>query len=127
MLTLALLAGLWSTTCIQTQINHDKQGFVIESYEIKAKGEFEFRRDWYRDENCIDSIGHEAESGTIEIGQTMNSFFSPAGSTEANFSTQKGVDLGALLLQNNSLRVARGVPNNLRRNTMLSLFLYSKK
>lgn len=127
MLTLALLAGLWSTTCIQTQMSNVKSGYVIDSYNFTEKGDFEYNRNWFRDSNCKESMGQERESGTIELGPEINSFFAPKGTLALNFSSQHGVDLGAVLVETEGMRIARGMPNSLQRNTMLNLFIFRKK
>lgn len=127
MLTLALLAGLWSTTCIQTQMSNIKSGYVIDSYSFTDKGDFEFNRNWYRDHHCKEPMGQERESGTVELGPEISSFFAPKGTHALNISSQHGVDLGAVLIENEGMRIARGMPNSLQRNTMLNLFIFRKK
>lgn len=127
MLTLALLAGLWSTTCIQTQMSNVKSGYVIDSYSFNTTGDYEFNRHWFRDNACKESMGNERESGTVELGSEINSFFAPKGTRVLNFSSQHGIDLGAVLVDNEGMRIARGTPNSLQRNTMLSLFVFRKK
>lgn len=128
MITLALLAGIWSTTCIQTQMGPDHQGFVVESFHIQKDGTYEFKRSWFRDPKCSNPSGTDTESGTLEIGSKISSFFSPGNSYEANFSSEGGIDLGAIALKENDyIMVARGVKNNTFRNTMLSLFQYKKQ
>lgn len=126
MLTLALLAGLWSTTCIQTQMSNVKSGYVIDAYQFTISGDFEYRRDWFRDGNCKEAMGHEREAGTVELGAEINSFFAPKGTRALNFSSQQGLDLGAVLIEDKGLRIARGIPNSLQRNTMLNLFVFKK-
>ena len=128
MVTLALLAGLWTTTCIQTQIANSGQGYVVESYRIEKNGSYEFKRSWFHDPKCSEPNGTDVESGTLEIGQKVSSFFTPGNSYEANFSSQGGIDLGAIALKENDyIMVSRGVKNNSFRNTMLSLFQYKKQ
>lgn len=128
MVTLALLAGIWSTTCIQTQIASSGQGYVVESYQIEKNGSFEFKRSWFHDSKCGEPNGTDTESGTLEIGDKVSSFFTPGNSYEANFSSEGGIDKGAISLKNNEfIMVARGVKNNSFRNTMLSLFQYKKQ
>lgn len=127
MLTIALLAGLWSTTCIQTQMSNVKSGYVIDAYQFSVTGDFEYRRDWFRDGNCKEPMGHEREAGTIELGSEINSFFAPKGTHALNFSSQHGLDLGAVLIENEGMRISRGMPNSLHRNTMLNLFIFRKK
>lgn len=128
MITLALLAGIWSTTCIRTQMSPDRQGHVVETYNIQEDGTFEFKRDWFRDPQCSEPSGTDIESGTLEIGAKINTFFSPGNSYEANFSSEGGIDLGAVSLKENEyIMIARGVKNSTFRNSMLSLFQYRKK
>lgn len=128
MVTLALLAGIWTTTCIQTQISNAGQGYVVESYHIEKNGSFEFKRSWFQDPKCGEPNGTDTESGTLEIGEKVSSFFTPGNSYEANFSSEGGIDLGAISLnENNYIMVSRGVKNNTFRNTMLSLYQYKKQ
>lgn len=128
MITLALLAGIWSTTCIRTQMSPNRQGHVVETYKIQEDGSFEFKRDWFRDSQCSDPSETDIESGTLEIGTKINNFFSPGNSYEANFSSEGGIDQGAISLKHDEyIMVARGVKNSSFRNSMLSLFQYRKK
>lgn len=127
MLTIALLAGIWSTTCIQTQISNRNQGFAKETYTIAKNGVFEFKREWFTDSECSDPNGTDTEAGSIEIGSRLNGFFIMNDSYEADFNTQSGVDLGAISLNENKIRIARGVRNSSMRNTMLGLFDYTKQ
>ena len=129
MITMALLVGIWSTTCIQTQINTtiNHSGYAKESYTIEKDGAFEFKREWFRDSTCLDATDSDIESGTIELGDKLQGLFISSETVEADFSTQSGVDLGAISLKNESLKVARGVRNSSMRNTMMSLFEYAKR
>lgn len=127
MLTFALLAGIWSTTCIQTQISNNNQGFAKETYTFAKNGVFEFKREWFQDSDCSEPNGTDTETGSVEIGKKMNGFFITQETYEATFNTQAGIDLGALAVNNNKLRVARGVKNSSMRNTMLGLFEYVKQ
>lgn len=127
MLSLALIAGIWTTACIQTQIADVNVGHVKETYTISKEGEFEFRREWYSDSKCTQPKGTDTEAGTVRVGKRLPNIFIPDDMFEADFSTQKGVDLGAVSVKKDKLRVARGVPNASMRNTMLSLFEYTKK
>lgn len=128
MMTLAMIAGLWATTCIQTQISNANQGYVIEKYRIEATGDYSFEREWYSDPQCDDHISTDSESGTMTLGKPLHSFFSNGEVVAADFSSQNGVDLGALSLKKDtSIKVARGVRNSNMRNTMLSLFEYQKQ
>lgn len=127
MLTFALLAGIWSSTCIQTQISNNNQGFAKETYTFTNSGVYEFKREWFRDADCSEPNGTDTETGSVEIGNKMNGFFITQETYEASFSSQGGVDLGALSVNNDKLRVARGVKNSSMRNTMLGLFEYSKQ
>lgn len=129
MITLALLVGIWSTTCIQTQINKtiNHSGYVKETYAIQKDGAFEFKREWFRDPSCTEPNGTDTESGTIELGGKLQSLFFAHETYEANFNTQAGIDLGAVSLkETTSIKIARGVRNSSMRNTMLSLFEYGK-
>ncbi|HXH29205.1 MAG TPA: hypothetical protein VNJ01_00165 [Bacteriovoracaceae bacterium] len=127
MITLAVFIGIWTSTCIQTQVSGHNQGFVKESYTIERSGDFEFRREWFTDEKCTDSDSVDSEAGTLEIGKKITGMFLSGQSHEANFTTVYGMDLGALSLVNGStLKVARGMKNSTMRNTMLGLFEYKK-
>ncbi len=127
MMTIALLAGIWSTTCIQTQISNLGQGHVKETYSINLDHSYEFKREWFRDSKCSEPQGSDIESGTIEIGREIQSMFAMSGTYEANFSSQSGIDLGTIAIQKNSLKISRGIKNSTMRNTMLSLFEYVKQ
>lgn len=129
MITMALLVGIWSTTCIQTQINKtiNHSGYVKETYTIEKDGAFEFKREWFREPTCSEANGTDTESGTIELGAKLQGLFISSPTVEADFSTQAGVDLGAISTKNDTLKVARGVRNSSMRNTMLSLFEYTKQ
>ena len=128
MITLALLAGIWTSTCIQTQIANVNEGYAQEIYSFSKDGSFNYSREWYRDAKCTDPKGTDQESGTIVIGKKLSSIFLPVGdSFEADFSTQSGIDQGAISIKGNKLRLARGIANSSMRNTMLSLFEFTKK
>ena len=124
MLTLALLAGLWTTTCIQTQ-TVVKQGFAIDSYEFAQEGDFVFTRQWFSDSKCEVAETTDEEIGTVKIGKELTSFFGT--SFEADFKTDKGADFGVMSLKENKLKIGRGVLNAQMRNTMTGLFEYSKR
>ncbi|MFP5384498.1 MAG: hypothetical protein ACLGHN_00365 [Bacteriovoracia bacterium] len=125
MITMALLVGIWTTACIQTQMSHSA-GYVKESYSINIQGDFEFKREWFKDFSCTEPDGTDTETGTVELGEKISSFFMPGETYEADFNTQKGVDLGAISIKQDHLKIARGVKNSSIRNTMLSLFEYKK-
>lgn len=127
MLTFALLAGIWTTSCIQTQISNNNQGFARETYTFTKNGMYEFKREWFRDADCTDPNGTDSETGTLVIGNKITSFFVTQDTYEAEFSSQAGVDLGAISLSGNKLRIARGIRNGTMRNTMLGLFDYIKQ
>lgn len=127
MLSIALIAGIWTTACIQTQIADVNVGYVKETYSISKEGDFEFWREWYSDSKCSEPKGTDTEAGTVRVGKRLPNIFIPDDMFEADFSTQKGVDLGAVSVKKDKLRVARGVANGSMRNTMLSLFEYTKR
>ena len=126
-MTLALLAGIWTTTCIQTQVSNFKSGHVKETYTFEQDGRFEWKREWYTDPSCKTPNGTDSESGTVEIGRKISTLFFPGEVFEADFSSQKGIDLGAISVKEKKLNIARGVPNSSMRNTMLSMFEYFKQ
>lgn len=127
MLILSLLAGIWTTTCIQTQISNVNSGYVKETYTFEANGSFEHKREWFKDPKCAFPDGTDTESGSVVIGDKIETIFMPGDVFEADFNTQSGMDLGAVTVKNNVLHVARGVRNSSFRNTMMSLFDYVKK
>lgn len=127
MLSLALIAGIWTTACIQTQIADVNTGYVKETYSITKEGQFEFMREWYSDSKCSEPKGTDTEAGIVRVGKRLPNIFIPDDMFEADFSTQKGLDLGAVAVKKDKLRVARGVANSSMRNTMLSLFEYTKR
>ena len=126
MLNLALIVGLWATTCIQTQ-NTTNAGFVIESYEVRDNGNYEFKRDWYADPMCSQQYDTETENGSVKVGKRLSGIFVTANTFEADFQTVTGVDLGAVKVEGEKLKVARGMRGSTMRNTMLGLFEYVKK
>jgi hypothetical protein len=126
MLSLTLLVGIWSTTCMQMQTNMN-QGFARESYSISAAGEFEFKREWFVDGVCSASREVEVQEGTLEIGNRLSGMFISGPTYEANFTEENGTDLGAIMLNTKSLKVARGMKNSTMRNTMVGIFEYIKQ
>jgi hypothetical protein len=126
MMTLALLVGIWSSTCIQTQLN-GRQGFVKEIYAFEEGGDYEFVREWYEDSGCKKLRESDSEVGTVVIGNRLSGMFISGNTFEADFRAVDGVDLGALSLSNNSLKIARGMKNSSMRNTMLGIFEFRKK
>ncbi len=124
--TLLLFIGIWSTTCIQSQIQN-QSGYVQETYSIRKDGAYEFTRDWYRDSSCQDFDHSDTEAGTVEIGRKITTIFTPNDVWEANWSTSDGVDAGAIFVRENKLRIGRGVKNSTFRNTMLGIFDYVKQ
>lgn len=127
MYSFALFMGLWITTCLQTQIN-DQQGHVIESYSIESMGQYQFKRTWFEDKECKNELYAEEEIGQITLGSKLQGMFMTDKTVEANFHAPEGVDLGALgVTQDGKLKVARGFKGSTFRNTMLSIFDYSKQ
>ena len=127
MLIMALLTGIWTTTCIQTQISNVNSGYAKETYSIVKDGSYEWKREWYTDSKCTYLHDTDAESGTITVGDKVQTFFHPGEAYEADFSSQSGVDLGAISVKGDKLKIARGVKNSSMRNTMLSLFEFIKQ
>lgn len=127
MLTLAMIIGLWSTSCIKTQIANVNQGYTIESFQFNENAEFEHSRKWFSDSKCQELIQTEERNGTIEIGSKLTVFVMSVDAFAADYNTSAGIDLGAISLKDkNSLLLSRGVSNSNLRNTMLSLFPYYK-
>jgi hypothetical protein len=133
MITAAILVGIWTTTCIQTQITKDSgfnpAGHVKETYAIEQDGSYEHKREWFRDSACTEPNGTDTESGTIELGDKIQGGLFFAGeSYKADFHSQQGTDLGAISVKENRyLKIARGVKNSSIRNSMLSLFEHFKQ
>ena len=125
MLTLALLAGIWSTTCIQTQIS-GRQGFVVETYEMAVAGDFTFSREWFKDENCQSPEAIDQELGSLKIKKEVSMSFTP-NTYEADFKTLAGLDYGVVSLNGNKLKVGRGFLNSQMRNTMTGVFEFTKR
>lgn len=127
MLTLAMIIGLWSTSCIQTQISQVNRGYMIESYDFKSNGDFDHTREWFNDPGCKDKIQVEERNGTLEIGHKLKVFAIGVNAFAADYNTSNGTDLGAIAKKDeNSLLISRGIPNSYMRNTMLSLFPFYK-
>lgn len=126
MLNLALIVGLWATTCIQTQ-NTRHSGFAIESYDVRDNGSFDFRREWYADPSCHQRYDVETESGVVSVGKKISGIFVSGNTFEADFQTTTGTDLGAVRVEGSTLKVARGLRGSTMRNTMVGLFDYVKE
>lgn len=126
MLNLILIAGLWTSTCIQTQMG-GMHGFVQESYSIEETGEYEFTRQWFLDPLCTTSLESDTEAGEIKTGKKITGIFVGAETYEADFTNIMGTDLGAVQVNSRSLKVARGMKNSTMRNTMVGVFEYFKK
>jgi hypothetical protein len=127
MITIAVLMGIWSTSCIQTQISRLQHGYVKETYHIEKSGVFEFKREWFSDSLCTVPRDLEWESGTIDLGNRVQAPFLNNNSFEANFSSQTGIDYGAISMDITHINVARGVKNSSKRNLMVGLFQYRKQ
>lgn len=127
MLIMTLLTGIWTTACIQTQISNVNSGFTKETYAISKDGSYEWKREWFTDPKCTSHDSTDAESGTITVGEKINTFFLNGDVYKADFNHQAGVDLGAISVKDKKLKVARGVKNSNMRNTMLSLFEFTKQ
>lgn len=126
MLNLALIVGLWATTCIQTQ-NNTHAGFMIESYDVRENGSYELKREWHADAACTEQFAEETENGTVKVGKKLSGIFISGNTYESDFQTIMGVDLGAVQVNGNKLKVARGMNGSTMRNTMVGLFEYVKK
>lgn len=126
MLNLALIVGLWATTCIQTQ-TATHAGFLIESYDVRENGSYELKREWHADPVCREQFDSETETGTIKVGKKLSGIFVSGNTFESDFETILGVDLGAVKIEGNKLKVARGMRGSTMRNTMVGLFEYVKK
>lgn len=126
MLSLILLAGIWSSSCIMTQSNMN-QGYLIETYSIAESGDYELKREWHQDPLCSAKISEESETGSLKLGKKLSGMFINGDSYEADFSSEMGKDLGAVQVNAGKLKVARGMKNSTMRNTMLGLFEYLKQ
>lgn len=126
MLNLALIVGLWATTCIQTQ-NAQNAGFVIETYDVRDNGSFEHKTEWFADPVCTEQYDAESETGVVKVGKKLSGIFVAGDTFEADFETISGVDLGAVKVENKKLKIARGMKGSTMRNTMVGLFEYVKK
>lgn len=126
MLNLALIVGLWATTCIQTQ-NTNYAGFMIESYDVRDNGSYEVVREWYADPMCHEQYAVEKETGVVKVGKKLSGMFVTGDTYEADFETATGVDLGAVKVESNKLKVARGMRGSTFRNTMVGIFDYVRK
>ncbi len=128
MMTLALIVGLWTTNCIQTQINGATQGHVLESYEISEAGGYEFTREWFHDASCTESFKKDSEAGTLKLGPRMSGMFVTGQTFEADFTSEGAKDLGAIrVTEGESLKIARGLKGSSFRNTMVGIFDYTKR
>lgn len=132
MLTFTLLIGLWSTACIQSQ-DMTNSGFMIEHYEFADDnrganaGHYIVTREWYADAACTQLYVSEKDYGIVHIGKKITGMMVSGNTVEANFESPVGVDLGAVKVEGNKLKVARGMRGSTFRNTMVGLFDYVKK
>jgi len=128
--SLALLVGLWTGNCTQTQISR-QSGYVLESFEIKSNGDFLFGRQWFSttDMSCQGPVVFsEGHTGSIKLGNQVSDWFNnQTQNFQADFTTQNGTDLGMVAVGPNYLRFARGVTGSPIRNTMIGFFQYFKK
>lgn len=128
MTTLALIVGLWTSACIQTQIAPIGQGFVIESFDFSEAGEYRFTREWFKDSACTNAQSTDTETGSIKLGHKMSGMFVVGETYEADFKNEAGVDYGAISIRNTKmLKVARGLKGSHFRNTMVGIFDYVKR
>lgn len=118
---LALLIGIWSGPCTQTQID-GRAGYTIESYEISEKGHYAFTRTWYKGQGCEVSVGEDEETGKLTIGRRLSGMFVTGLTYEVDFQSLTGEDLGAIRLSDNVIHVARGQKGSSFRNTMVGVF-----
>lgn len=126
--TLALLIGLWTSTCIQTQISSNMQGWVIEGYHFEANGDYVFKRIWHKDPLCSEEFAQDIEKGQITLGSQLSGFFISGKTFEADFTNTFGADLGAISISDEKyLKVSRGMTGSSMRNTMVGLFQYKKQ
>ena len=112
--------------CTQSQ-SGGKQGYMIETYSFAKAGSFKMERQWFKDLKCTIKTDVEAESGTFTVGkENTNNGFNPAGTYEAQYKTEKGIELGLLWVDAGyaKLRLARGFGQS--QNTMLGVFEYKK-
>ena len=127
MTTLALLIGLWSTTCIQTQVSGTGQGYAIESYQIQKNGDYLYSRAWFEDAACEKVQFEEVEAGKIKVGSRISGMFITGKTFEVDFKVDSETDLGAISVEADSIKVARGMKNSTMRNTMVGIFKYFRK
>lgn len=126
MLSLALIIGIWTTSCIQTSLG-GMQGYVQETYQIEQNGEYTFTRDWFSDPICEVALDKDVEEGSIKVGKKVSGMFSNGETYEANFKTTLGEDLGVVQVGSRGLKFGRGMKNSTFRNTMPGLFDYKKQ
>jgi hypothetical protein len=132
MLTIAMILGLWSTVCIQSQ-DMTNSGFMIESYDISLdstrenSAHYSVNRQWYADAACTQHYATDMDHGTIRLGKKLRGMMISGETYEADFESPVGVDLGAVKVEGNKLKVARGMRGSTFRNTMVGLFDYVKK
>jgi hypothetical protein len=126
MLNLVLIVGLWATTCIQSQ-NTRYAGFMIETYDVRENGSYDYQRNWFADPMCSEQYGSETESGVVRVGKRLSGVFVTGNTYEADFETVTGTDLGAVKVDGQKLRVARGMKGSSLRNSMVGIFEYTKK
>lgn len=123
MTSLALIVGLWTTLCTQTQIN-GRSGHVLESYEITEDATYTFTREWFKDASCTVDAGVEAEAGELKLGNRMSGMFVSGETYELDFTSGGKTDLGAVKVKENALNFARGSKGSAMRNTMVGFFDY---
>lgn len=126
MLNLALIVGLWATSCIMTQ-NNTYSGWMIESFEISETGAYEEKREWFADPMCHQHYATERESGTLKPGPRMEGRYVHGDTYELDFETVMGTSLGVVRVEEKKLKFARGMRGSTLRNRMVGLFDYVKK
>lgn len=125
-LTLSLIAGVWTTTCIATQIE-ERNGYARETYRIEKTGAYEFKREWFRDSDCTRKINETTEKGRLSIKKRLQNESFAGDAHAVDFQSKDGVAHGAIGKRGQALRFARGTPGDGNRNTMLGVFDYLKR
>ena len=122
-----LLIGTFESNCIQTQ-NQNHQGYLKEIYHFDEKNPiFSHEKAWYSDPQCSDFLDSEFQEGKFQIGKKIPSFFSQAQNFEIDFLYDQQFDLGIVtIVDENTIKIGRGMVNSQWRNTMPSLFEFKK-
>ena len=123
------LVGSWGDVCTQTNVDGLK-GYTLQTYTFSSDLSFEFERHWFTASDCSgEAFKISTEQGQLVLGkENLNNGFNPRGTLDANFKVEQLISKGVIWLdpEGTSMRISRGIYSG-PRNTMLGLFLYTRR